>query len=105
MALNLTPIKAGKGQRTPLEEIDAELAETIEEAYAFCQTDPQRLQTPEFASKEDAEDWLSEARAYAYQREAGRVIVAGNPATGTTKGTYVVRFRVEEYVKPATDAA
>jgi hypothetical protein len=105
MALNLTPIKAGKGSRTPLAEIDPEVSSTVEEAYEFCQADSQRLQTPEFASKEDAEDWLTEARAYAYQREAGRVIVAGNPATGTTKGTYVVRFRVETYVKPATDAA
>ena len=103
--LNLTPIDAGKGSRTALEDISEEIRETVEEAFTFCQENAQRLQTPAFESKEDAEDWLSEARAYAYQREAGRLVVTGNAAKAPEqaekdKGMYVARFRVEAYVAP-----
>jgi hypothetical protein len=102
VALNLTAIPAGKGTRKPLDDIDPELVETIEEAFEFCKADDSRLQTPDFASRQDAEDWLSDARAYAYHRGTidgkERVTVAGNPAKGTGTNAYVVRFRVEKYV-------
>lgn len=103
--LNLTPIPAGKGSRTPLADIDPAVAETVEEAFVYCQSNAERLQTDPFPSKDDADAWLSEARAYAYQREAGRIVVSGNAARASKEAggpvAHVVRFRVEPYVAPA----
>lgn len=107
--LDLTPIKAGRGGRTPLASIDPTVVETVEEAFAFCSQDASRLQTPAFASKDDGEDWLSEARSYAYQRPVGRVVVEGNTsqartATGGKDGAkYVVRFRVVPFIPASSD--
>jgi hypothetical protein len=100
MALTLTPVTPGR-RRTPLEAIDPEVSETIEEAYEFCKGDEQRLETPDFPTRADAENWLSDARAYAYQRGTieglSRVVINGNVATGSVKDAYVARFRVEDY--------
>src|SRR5271163_20883 len=97
--LDLTPVSGGRGSRTPLAEIDTTLAETIEEAKVYCESHSDRLQTPSFPDRDSAERWLSEARAYAYQRPAGRIVVSGNTAAapladGTkSKTEYVARFR------------
>jgi hypothetical protein len=96
--LNLTPIETGGG-RKPLEEIPVETAETVEEAYAYFQTPNAlpRLQTDPFPSRKDADKFMSDARAYCYQREAGRLQFAGNPARakGEPAGSTVVRFRID----------
>lgn len=103
--LNLTPIPASKrGSRTPLADIDTSVGETVEEAFTYCQASPDRLQSDPFTSKDAAEEWLTEARAYAYQRPAGRLVVAGNSSQarledGKPDGAkYVVRFRVVPFV-------
>jgi uroporphyrinogen-III synthase len=99
MSLEMTRVSAGKGKRIPLDEIEPVVAETIDEAYQDCLVnDGLRLQI-EFASKEAAEEFLREARSYAYQHDP-RYIVTGNP---TAKG--MARFRVELYEAPAEDAA
>jgi hypothetical protein len=100
--LNLTPLTTGGRSRTPLEDIPATVAETIEEAFAYFQTadSAPRLQTEPFPTVEDADDFLRLARSYAYQRPAGRVIVSGNPArVEKGKPEYVARFSVTEYVE------
>jgi hypothetical protein len=108
--LDLTPIPASKrGSRTPLADIDASLRETVEEAFVYCSASAERLQTPAFATKDDAEEWLSDARAYAYQRENGRLVVEGNssraPKPDGSKDAvqHVVRFRVVPFVAPASE--
>jgi hypothetical protein len=95
MALTLTPIAASGKSRTPADQIDADTAVAVEEAYEWCQANAGRLQA-DLRTREAAEEFLHDARSYAYQRPAGRLTVAGNP---TAKG--LVRFRVEAYVKPA----
>lgn len=102
--LNLTPIEKsgrGRGSRKALADIPAEIAETIEEAYGYFQTENamDRLQTPDFDTKEAADDFLRDARAYAYHREAGRLVVTGNSAKSPTKGKWVARFDVAQYVE------
>src|SRR5271155_5344997 len=104
--LDLTPIEAGRGGRKALDEIPAETAETVEEAYAYCLENANRLQTPAMESKDAVESWLSDARAYAYHRPAGRLTVSGNAArseSGSAK--FVARFRVETYKARATGDA
>jgi hypothetical protein len=100
--LDLTPIEGSgrSGGRIPLEDISAVVAETVDEAYAYFTDSPQplpRLQTPPFSSKEVAEKFAREARSYAYQRPAGRLVFSGNPARSGNKGEYVIRFRVDAY--------
>jgi hypothetical protein len=104
-ALNLTEVTGGGRSRTPLEDINPDLIETIEEAFANSMADgapeSHRYETPKIGTKDEAEDWLSDARAYAWHRgqgdnAKGRIVVAGN----TTKNG-VVRFRVYPYVSDA----
>jgi hypothetical protein len=97
MALTLTPIGTSGKTRTPADEIDPDTILAVEEAYAWCQANPGRLEV-DLKTREAAETFLHEARSYAYQRPEGRVVVAGNP---TAAG--LARFRVETYVKPASD--
>jgi len=101
-ALNLTVLEGGGRSRTPLEDIPADLIETVEEAYANTleSGDPvgPRYETPSLGSKDDAEVWLSMARSYAWHRgqgedAKGRIVVAGN---STKNGN--VRFRVYTFV-------
>ena len=105
--LALTPIGGGRG-RTALDDIDQSVRDTVEEAVTYFITEGNtgRLQTEPFSSREDGESWLADARAYAYQRPAGRVVVSGNTArapgnTAKEGGPVVVRFSVAAYVAPA----
>jgi hypothetical protein len=102
--LDLTPIGTS-GKRTPLADLDTTLIETVEEAYAYCAANPgERLQTPWFPTRDAADAWLSDARAYAYHREAGRLVVSGNTAKHPVdRGKYVARFSVTEYVAKASE--
>lgn len=106
--LNLTPIKGGSG-RKQLAEISDSLKETVEEAIVYFADHTGRLETEAFTSKDVADNWLSEARAYCYQRPAGRMVLSGNPARakGNTlkdgAGPYVVRFSIEPYVASVSD--
>jgi hypothetical protein len=97
MGYLLTPIKAGSGSRMPLDDISDDVKEAVEDGYKFCADSPQRLQL-DLGDLESAEAFLHEARSYAYRRPAGRVTVVGNVAAKK-----LVRFRVEEYVKPSDE--
>ena len=106
MPLNLHPIEGGTKGRIPLSEIDPDVAEAVEEAFAYCNEHPgMKLQTDPFQSKDDAESFLKHARSYAYQRNAGRLTVTGNPAKGDQDGTFVARFSVTAYVAAESEAA
>lgn len=102
--MELTVVTGGKGSRTPLADIDKAVIDAVEEGYVFGQESGDRLSTPAFTDdkgepdQEAAEDFLKEMRDYAYQREAGRLVVTGN----TTKKGHA-RFRVTEYVAPEKD--
>lgn len=104
--LNLTPIApTGRaGGRKAMEDIPAAVAETVEEAAEFF-ADPvnagARLETEQFPTRDEAETFLSDARAYAYHRKdtKGRLTISGNTAKGTDKGKFVARFTIEPYVE------
>lgn len=94
MPIALKAIKKGS-IRKPMEDIDPDVIGAVEEAYKHClKVEDERIQA-EFANQDEAEDFLRDARSYAYQRPEGRVVVIGNT---TKKGT--TNFRVETYVKP-----
>jgi len=99
MPIALSAVKKGGG-RKPLDKIDADIIEAVEEAYKHClEVEDERIQAA-FDSQDEAEEFLKDARSYAYQRPEGRVVVVGNT---TTKG--YARFRVETYVAPEEDDA
>jgi hypothetical protein len=97
MPIALKAIRKGTA-RTKLEDIEPDVIEAVEEAYQHCLLVPDERIEAAFDSQDAADDFLTEARAYAYQRKAGRVVITGN----TTKHG-AARFRVETYVKPASD--
>jgi len=97
MPIALKAIRKGTA-RTKLEDIDPDVVEAIEEAYKHCLEVPDERIEAGFDNQEAADDFLTEARAYAFQRPEGRVVIVGNT---TKKGA--ARFRVETYVKPETD--
>lgn len=113
--LNLTPIaSSGRGGgRKAMEDIPANVAETIEEAWEFfsdAKNEGQRLETDPFATLAEAESFLSDARAYAYHRgqgdnAKGRLVVSGNSAKSKDKGKFVARFTVTAYVESETAEA
>jgi hypothetical protein len=85
----------GTKSRTDLADISPADAKDFEEAITYHLANPgRRTASPAFPSKALAEEWLSLFRSYAYQREAGRVVVAGNAAADGT-----ARFNVTAYVK------
>ena len=95
MPIALKAIRKGTA-RTKLEDIDPDIVEAVEEAYKHCLEVPDERIEAAFGNQDAADDFLTEARAYAYQRPEGRVVVVGNT---TKKGA--ARFRVETYVAPA----
>lgn len=111
MPLTLTPITGSGRVRKDLGEIDPDTIQAIEDAYEYGQSNPgARLETPPFATKEDAEAFLSDSRAYAYHRgetlHEGRLTVSGNPAKAPAgQDGFVVRFKVEAYQSGDTETA
>jgi hypothetical protein len=107
--ITFTPISGGKGSRKPLNEIDQEIIDSVEEALEYCLTNPEmRLETMPFVNRAEAEKWLKDARAYAYQRPetaGGRLVVSGNPARakGAKKDTdpHVLRITVAPFIASA----
>jgi hypothetical protein len=95
MALTLTPVKASRSRLTP-EEIPADAATAVEEAYKYCADNTERLEAA-LATKSDAEEFLHAMRSYAYHRKP-RLVVSGNV---TQKGA--ARFRVTSYTGTAGD--
>lgn len=101
--MELTPIKGGRS-RKPLDEITPDVIEVVEEAYGYCDSHPdQRLESEPFTTREEAEQFVSDMRAYAYHRkdEAGRLMVTANLAGKPPRVT--LRFRVEPYAGPPED--
>jgi hypothetical protein len=87
--------------RTPLDQIPDTVSDTIEEFYAnsVATGEPMtRYEVKPGTTKEEAEDWLHDARSYAWHRgqgdnAQGRLTVSGN----STKDGFV-RFRVYDHV-------
>jgi hypothetical protein len=101
--VEFTVVEGGKGARKPLAEIDTDLIAAIEELFA--EAPDTRVATPVLGSKEDAEAWLSDARAYAYHRgtiegKMARLMVAGNAVKDGS-----ARLTVSAYVAPVKDSA
>lgn len=109
MPIVLTPLAGSGRTRTPADEIPEDTAQAVEEAFEYCQANPNmRLETEPYDTKESAEQFLKDARSYAYHRKdsKGRLVVTGNPATkavGDVK-KYVARFTVEPYVESTTES-
>lgn len=97
MPIEITAIPGGTGRqpRIPLEEIDPEVAQAVEDAFTYNAENPSERLQAAFGDSKAADEFLKEARDYAYQREAGRVVVEGN---STSKG--YARFRVFAYEAP-----
>lgn len=91
-------------ERKPLDQIHADIKAGVDEIYEWCQTNHGRIELSADQIKtvvpgtfetaqERAEQFLNDARDYAYQRQP-RLVVAGN----TTRKGYA-RLRVTLYVK------
>ena len=100
MPITLTAIPAGaSGARKPISDIDPDVIAAIEDAYLHCSEVPGERVQAGFPTQEEADAFLADARSYAYQRDAGRLVVSGN----TTKKGFA-RFRVTAYVAPEASA-
>ena len=96
MAIEIVAIPGGAAtSRKALEDIDPDIKTAVEDAYLYNQDSPGERLEAKFATQDEADEFLRDARAYAYQRETGRLVVSGNT---TKKGA--ARFRVSEYVAP-----
>jgi hypothetical protein len=98
MSYTLVPIppsSGGKGSRPAQEDIPLDVGVAVEEAFKYCADTDERLQAE--MTREEGDEFLRYARAYAYYRDP-RVVVVGNSFKGG------VRFRVEVYVTDAADA-
>lgn len=96
MAITLTALPPGNAtSRKALEDIDDDVKAAIEDAYKYNEDSPAERLEAAFTTQEKAEEFLKDARAYAFQRPAGRLVVTGNT---TKKGQ--ARFRVAAYVAP-----
>lgn len=103
MALTLTPIAPSQGRmpRHEIGDIPADVAEAVEDAYAYCTANPgARLEAKVAGDKDGADAWLKMARDYAYQRPKGRIVIAGN---STKNG--LVRFSATTVAPAETPAA
>lgn len=98
MSLTLKPVESAKSRLKP-EEIDADVALAVEEAYKYLSEeghDGERLEV-DLGSKDKGDEFLHAARSYAYHREP-RLVVTGNSfKTGA-------RFRADLYTAPAKDS-
>jgi hypothetical protein len=101
MAIALEAIEGGTGRtaRIPLADIDPDVIDAVESAFGHNAENPADRLQARFGTAEEADAFLKEARDYAYQREAGRLVVSGN---STAKG--LARFRVLAYEAPAVEA-
>lgn len=94
MPYNFTPIApSGRSrEKTPIDQIDNDVKQAVDEALEWCAANEGRLEG-EMGNQDAANQFLQDARDYAYQRKP-RVVVTGN---STKKGH--VRWRVDLYVK------
>ena len=96
MAINIVAIPGGAAtSRKTLDDIDPDVREAVDSAFEYNKDHPGERLEATFATQDDADEFLRDARAYAYQRDEGRLVVSGNT---TKKGA--ARFRVSEYVAP-----
>jgi hypothetical protein len=106
-SLNLVPATGGKGARKSLDELEDFIGQTVLEAYAYNGSEDDvskgRLATENFAGPAEAEEFLSDCRAFAYQNDP-RLVVTGNLAKGAgwteESPVMVAKFKVDLYVKP-----
>lgn len=90
MPITLTPVPRGGGRsRLALEDIDQDVITAVNEAFDYCQDHPDERVSAPLGSQDAAEDFLKQARSYAYWAEP-RLVVAGNV---TQKGE--ARFTVD----------
>ena len=90
MPLTLVPVPKGAGRsRLALEDIDPEVAEAVNDAFMYCQDHPDERLSIALGTTDAAEDFLRQARSYAYHATP-RLVVAGNV---TQKGE--ARFTVD----------
>jgi ABC-type nitrate/sulfonate/bicarbonate transport system substrate-binding protein len=72
-----------------MEDIDPEVVTAVNEAFAYCQDHPDERVSAPLGTEEAAEDFLRQARSYAYHATP-RLVVTGNV---TQKGD--ARFTVD----------
>lgn len=77
MAITLTAVPKAQRQRTPIEEINPEVIEAVNEALEYCQEHPDERVSASFETVAEAEEFLTDARSYAYQAQP-RLVVTGN---------------------------
>lgn len=90
MPITLIPVPKGGGRsRIAMEDIDPEVVTAVNEAFAYCQDHPDERVSAPLGTEEAAEDFLRQARSYAYHATP-RLVVTGNV---TQKGD--ARFTVD----------
>lgn len=88
MPIALTAVPKSQRARKPVEEIDPDVITAVNEALDYCQKHPDERVSAQFDTMAEAEEFLVDARSYAFQAEP-RLTVAGN---ATRKGE--ARFTV-----------
>jgi hypothetical protein len=77
MGIALTAVPKSQRARTPIEDIDPDVITAVNEALAYCDEHPADRVAADFETVAEAEEFLTDARSYAYQAEP-RLVVAGN---------------------------
>lgn len=95
MPIQLTTMEpsARSRDKAPLDKIDPDVKQAVDEGLEWCKTNDGRL-VATFGSQAEADQFLNDARDYASQTKPRVAVVIGNT---TKKGQ--ARFRVEPYVK------
>jgi hypothetical protein len=105
MGIALTAVPKSQRTRTPIEDIDPDVITAVNEALAYCDEHPADRVAADFETVAAAEEFLTDARSYAYQAEP-RLVVAGNVTRkggGEKRELPQARFTVALWVKSETD--
>jgi hypothetical protein len=77
MPIKLTEIPKYQRTRVPIEDISPDVITAVNESLDFCEKNPDRRVAADFESVAEAEEFLTDARSYAYQADP-RLVVSGN---------------------------
>jgi hypothetical protein len=105
VAITLTAVPKSQRTRTPIEDIDPDVITAVNEALEYCDEHPDERVAADFATVAEAEEFLTDARSYAYQAEP-RLVVAGNVTRkggGPNRDLPQARFTAVLWVKDETE--
>jgi hypothetical protein len=88
MPIELTGIDRGSTRsRATLEDIPEDVTLAVLEALEFCTAHPDKRVSAKFGTVEEAEDFLYQARSYAYHAKPRLVVTGNTTASGHARFT------------------